>query len=90
MKGVNVCGTIRGHTNGGFMDYNEKGDIELLPAIQAYHNSDSLANIISMSDLTRYYRVFKDSKYSSSFLYLSPMTVYWSSRNLVMDYMVLT
>ena len=90
MKGVNVCGTIRGHTNGGFMDYNEKGDIELLPAIQAYHNSDSLANIISMSDLTRYYRVFKDSNYSSSFLYLSPMTVYWSSRNLVMDYMVLT
>ena len=82
MKGMSVCGIIRGHTNGGFMNYNEKGDIELLAAIQAYHNSDSLANILSMSDLTRYYRVFTDSKYSSSFLYLSLMTVYWNSRNL--------
>jgi len=49
------------------MDYSEKGDIELLQAVHAYLNSDSLANILSMSDLTRYYRVFADSKYSSSF-----------------------
>ena len=67
MVGVSVCSQMRGHTNGGFMDYNEKGCIKLLPALNAYLNSKSLANILSMSDLERYYRVSKDSRYSSSF-----------------------
>lgn len=67
MDGVGVCLPIRGHTNGGFLDYKEKGCIKLLPALNAYFNSKSLANILSMADLERYYRVFKDSKTSSSF-----------------------
>ena len=67
MVGVGVCLPIRGHTNGGFMDYDKRGHIKLLPALTAYFNSKSLANILSMADLERYYRVFKDSQHSSSF-----------------------
>ena len=67
MEGVSVCVPIRGHTNGGFLDYGEKGNIGLLPALDAYLNCTSLANIVSMSDLERYYRVYKDSMKSSSF-----------------------
>lgn len=67
MERVSVCVPIRGHTNGGYLDYGEKGSIGLLPVLNAYVNQNSLANIISMRDLEWYYRVYKDSLRSSSF-----------------------
>jgi len=48
------------------MDYHERGDVSILPALTAYHNDDSLANILSMKEVAKYYRVVMDTEQRNS------------------------
>ena len=48
------------------MDYFEDGVVSVLPALYVYHNPDSLANIISLSEVAQFYRVVMDTERSNS------------------------
>jgi hypothetical protein len=55
LENIQVCSGIRAYSNGGSMDYHENGCVSILPALTAYHNGNSLANILSMNEVTKYY-----------------------------------
>ena len=48
------------------MDYTESGVVSVLPSLDAFYNPDSLANILSLSEISQYYRVTMDTKESNS------------------------
>ena len=62
LANIQVCNGIRVYSNGGSMDYSVNGSVNILPAVKAYYNKDSLANILSMAEVAKYYRVCMDSK----------------------------
>ena len=69
---IKLCNGIWAYSNGGSMDYNECGDVSILPALTAYHNPDSLANILSMKEVAKYYRVVMDTEQNNSiFVFIS-------------------
>lgn len=45
--------------------WNECGEVSILPALMAYHNDYSLANILSMKEVAKYYRVIMDTEHNS-------------------------
>ena len=48
------------------MDYSESGVVFVLPRLDAFYNPDSLANILSLSEISQYYRVIMDTEESNS------------------------
>ena len=66
LENIQACDEIRAYSNGGHMDYFEDRVVSILPALSAYHNHDSLANIISLSEVAQYYRVVMDTEQSNS------------------------
>jgi len=62
---IQTCDGIRAYSNGGHLDYFEDGIVTTLPALSAYYNPDSLANILSLSEVARYYRVVMDTEQSN-------------------------
>jgi len=56
-----VCKGIRAYSNGGSLDSTKKGNVKVLPKLEAYVNGNSLANILGMSDIVANYRVTFDS-----------------------------
>jgi hypothetical protein len=77
LANVQVCEGIRAYSNGGYMDYEEGGVVSVLPALNAYYNPDSLANILSLSEVSQYYRVTMDTEQSHS------MTVFISGTHCI-------
>ena len=71
---MQTCDEIRAYSNGGHMDYFEDGVVSILPALSAYHNHDSLANIISLSEVAQYYRVVMDTEQSNSITVALPQS----------------
>ena len=61
LENITKCDGIRAYSNGGHLDYYEAGTIHLFPALRAFTNPKSLANIISYSELSKYYRVVVDT-----------------------------
>lgn len=59
---VTDCDEMRAYSNGGHLDYNKDATVQLLPALRAYHNTNSLANILALSSVTAHYRVVMDSQ----------------------------
>ena len=59
------------------MDYEHGGVVSVLPALDAYYNPDSLANILSLSEVSQYYRVTMDTEQSHS------MTVFVSGTHCI-------
>lgn len=53
------------YTNGGSREYEQEGVLKLFP-FEAYYNPDSIANILSMSEVSSRYRITMDSDSSSS------------------------
>jgi len=52
---------MRAYSNSGHLDYEQHGSVNFLPAMQAYYNRNSLANILGLSSVTQFYRVTIDS-----------------------------
>jgi len=44
------------------LDCDQDAGVNVLPALRAYHNEDSLANILALSSVTACYRVVMDSE----------------------------
>ena len=61
MVKIRVCKGIRADSNGGSLDYTKKGNVKVLPKLEAYVNGNPLANILGMSDIVANYRVTFDS-----------------------------
>ena len=59
---IDACDPMRAYSNGGHMDYEEQGPVCMFPAVMAYFNAHSLANILALSCVTDYYRVTMDSR----------------------------
>ena len=67
VEGVGVCDAIQGFSNGGGrMEYNESGQVGILPAITTYIHDDSLANILSLKRVKTFYRVTMDTARDNS------------------------
>ena len=66
LEDIQLCDEIRAYSNGGYMDYFEDGVVSVLPALSAYYNPDSLANILSLSEVAQFYRVIMDTERSNS------------------------
>jgi len=72
LENIQVCNGIRAYSNGGSMDYSVNGSVQILPALKAYYNEDSLANILSMAEVAKFYRVRMDSEQNNSiYVYIS-------------------
>ena len=56
---------IRVHSNGGTCEYNECGTLKILP-IKAYFNPDSIANILSFSEVSEHFRITYDNEETTS------------------------
>ena len=61
LSDIGSCDEMRAYSNGGHLDYEENGTVTFLPEIDAYYNKNSLANILALSSVTKYYRVTMDS-----------------------------
>ena len=59
---ITMCEEMRAYSNGGHLDYDKDAGVNVLPALRAYHNKDSLANILALSSVTACYRVVMDSE----------------------------
>ena len=68
LSGLQRCQGIRAISNGGAIEYNHHGPTNILPAINAYFNVASLANILSFYDVRKKYHIKYDSKKEDSFL----------------------
>lgn len=63
-----MCDGIWAYSNGGSLDYKRKGNVKALPKLEAYVNSNSLANILGMSDIVNSgYHVTFGSKHGDFF-----------------------
>ena len=62
---VHTNEVVRAFTNGGHIDYSEKGQLLLFP-MTTYFNKDGIANILSMADVSVLYRVTQDTAISDS------------------------
>ena len=60
------CDPMVSHTNGGGLTYTAKGPVLLLPKIVAFFNGAAIANIVSLAEVVRNYRVTMDSEESNS------------------------
>ena len=67
LSGLRRCNGIGAISNGGDTEYNHKGPTTILPAINAYFNASSLANIMSFHDVRKYYHIQYDSRKLSGF-----------------------
>ena len=65
---IRVCDGIRAYSNGGSLDYTKKGNVKILPKLEAYVNGNSLANILGMNDIVASYRVTFDSLHGNFFV----------------------
>ena len=55
------CSPMTSYTNGGQLVYHKKGPLAVMPDVEAYFSPDAIANIVSMKDIIRNYRVTMDS-----------------------------
>ena len=62
LSDIAPCDGMRAYSNGGSLDYHHMGTVNLFPAIEAYYNAESLANILSLSCVSNFYRVTMDSQ----------------------------
>ena len=66
---------MRVYTNGGCQDYNQKGTLKILP-FEVYFNDDSLANILLLAEVTKYFQVTMDSKNDPTIIvHVSPTSI---------------
>jgi len=68
LSSLKRCNGIRAISNGGGIEYNHNGPTIILPAINAYFSTTSLANVLSFHDVRKYYHIQYDSKKEDSFL----------------------
>ena len=61
LRRVSPCATLNILSNWGMLYYNQWGLLILLPNLEVYYNSQSIANMRSMSAVTSKYRVTMDS-----------------------------
>ena len=59
---------VRIYTNGGYIDADWRGVSTILPKLQnVWYNKDSVANIFSLAEVKKHYRVTMDSALSDTF-----------------------
>ena len=67
--------TMRVYTNGGHQDYDEVGTLHMFP-FTAYYNPKSLANILSLAEVSSVFRVTMDSAADPAMLvHVGPATI---------------
>ena len=55
LTGIKACAAMKSLSNGGSMDYNTSGVLQMLPDPDVSFHVNSLANILSMSSVTTKY-----------------------------------
>ena len=60
------CEPMTSYTNAGELTYTAKGPVLLLPKIVAFFNGAAIANIVSLADVVKHYRVTMDSSQDNS------------------------
>jgi hypothetical protein len=67
LTNMHSCDRFTTFSNGGGMTYDDKGTINLFPALEAYHNPNCLVNIISLDLLQAQYHTQFDSANKNAF-----------------------
>ena len=62
---MKVTDPVRVFTNGGSQDYSERGTLNIIN-FDAYFNPTSMANILSLSEISETYRITMDTSASPS------------------------
>ena len=62
LSDITSCDGMRAYSNGGSLDYHEIGSVKKFPAISAYFNPHSLANILSLANVSQFYCVTMDTQ----------------------------
>ena len=61
LTNVQPCPPLRSISNGGTLDYTQKGHFTLLDKIEGHYNQNGIANIVGLGSITTHYRVTMDS-----------------------------
>jgi hypothetical protein len=67
LSNTHSCPPFTTFSNAGGMTYNSIGTINVLPALESYHNPECLVNIVSLDLLQSKYRTTFDSELHNSF-----------------------
>mmetsp|Transcript_18801 Transcript_18801/g.21383 ORF Transcript_18801/g.21383 Transcript_18801/m.21383 type:complete len:567 (+) Transcript_18801:256-1956(+) len=76
LSSVTSCAPMTSYTNGGQLTYIKKGAINILPKVDGYFNRSAIANILSIKDVVKIYRVTMDTKDDNSILIHTPDTIW--------------